>query len=93
MKMHTVKCETEWLDAVIAGDKTFELRYDDRGYEVGDYLALEEWDPQTQEYKGQIVIVKVIYAFKDERWLQPNTIAMSIETLVSLNKNGIYLFD
>jgi hypothetical protein len=40
-----IKCWPEYFQAVWIGDKTFELRRDDRGYAVGDILHLKEWSP------------------------------------------------
>lgn len=40
--------------AVRAGLKAWELRLDDRGYEVGDNLILREWDNHAETYTGEI---------------------------------------
>jgi hypothetical protein len=44
MTTHKVKCWPSYFDAVARGDKTFEVRYDDRGYQAGDTIVLCEWD-------------------------------------------------
>jgi uncharacterized protein DUF3850 len=41
-KHHDLKCETEFYQAVERGDKTFEVRYNDRDYTVGDMVTLAE---------------------------------------------------
>lgn len=42
---HYLKTWPEHFDAVLAGDKTVELRVEDnRHYDVGDVLVLQEWD-------------------------------------------------
>ncbi len=38
MKEHEIKLNHRFCDAVYNGVKTFEIRYDDRGYEVGDVV-------------------------------------------------------
>lgn len=43
MKTHQLKCLPEYFDAVADGSKPFEVRYDDRNYEVGDLLRICEW--------------------------------------------------
>lgn len=40
MKSHELKTDPDMFDAVTDGEKTFEIRRDDRGYEVGDELIL-----------------------------------------------------
>lgn len=42
---HELKCWPESFEAIATGVKTFEIRKDDRGYRVGDYLLLREWKP------------------------------------------------
>jgi hypothetical protein len=45
MKKHTLKCWPQFFAEVLNGSKPFEIRYNDRGYEVGDMLRLEEYLP------------------------------------------------
>lgn len=40
--VHVLKTDPEVFDAVWRGDKTYEIRYNDRGYKVGDTLLLME---------------------------------------------------
>ena len=40
MKTHTLKVEHEYMDALASGEKTFEVRRDDRGFQKGDRLIL-----------------------------------------------------
>ena len=40
MKTHTLKVEHEYMDALKSGEKTFEVRRDDRGFQKGDKLLL-----------------------------------------------------
>jgi hypothetical protein len=42
---HELKCWPDSFEAIAGGFKAFELRKDDRGYRVGDYLLLREWNP------------------------------------------------
>ncbi|KEO80852.1 DUF3850 domain-containing protein [Tumebacillus flagellatus] len=47
MTIHQLKLQQPHFDAVASGEKTFELRKDDRGFQVGDTLVLREIDPRT----------------------------------------------
>ena len=40
---HTVKCWTEFFDALENGSKTAEIRYNDRDYQKGDTLKIRAW--------------------------------------------------
>lgn len=48
--VHKVKCWIPYFDAIVAGDKKFDVRRDDRGYETGDYIQLEKYDPDHKCY-------------------------------------------
>lgn len=47
---HAVKIEPRFYRMVINGLKPYEIRFNDRDYRVGDYLALNEWDAEKEEY-------------------------------------------
>lgn len=82
MKTHKLKCWPEFFEAVRTGRKRFEMRYDDRGYAVGDMLFLQEWDPQTEKYSGDACNAEVLYLVRghevDGFGLDPRWVIMSI---------------
>lgn len=41
---HTLKLYKEYADAVLSGEKSFEIRFDDRGYQKGDYIQFNVID-------------------------------------------------
>ena len=51
-KVHYIKCWPEFYKPVRKGEKTFELRKNDRGYEKGDVLVIQEWDQGGNGYTG-----------------------------------------
>lgn len=53
MTIHVLKCWPEPFEAVLSGRKKAEIRHDDRGFEVGDLLCLQEWEPGTMTYTGR----------------------------------------
>lgn len=59
--VHEIKIHPEYFQAVKNGIKRFEYRFDDRGYEVGDILQLQEWRPGEQQYTGREITVTVTY--------------------------------
>lgn len=61
MMVHDLKTWPEFYADLLSGAKTFELRKNDRGFEVGDELRLHEWDPLTEQYTGRRTTRKVIY--------------------------------
>jgi hypothetical protein len=43
--VHKLKCWTPYYQAALAGDKKFEVRRDDRGFQKGDVVKLEQYEP------------------------------------------------
>lgn len=58
---HDLKIQPQFFEAILSGAKTFEVRRNDRGYRVGDYLRLREWEPDTETYTGRSVLMYVPY--------------------------------
>ncbi len=61
MRNHELKCHLAYYAAVRKGIKTFELRLNDRAYQLGDTLTLNEWDEIEGKPTGKSLQVKVCY--------------------------------
>lgn len=61
--IHEIKILPKYYDMVISNIKHFELRKDDRDYEVGDFLVLKEYDGSV--YTGRETEVKIEYILRD----------------------------
>jgi len=55
MKKHRLKIKPQYLEAIISGDKTFEIRKNDRDFKVGDRVELI--DNENQRY----LIIRIKY--------------------------------
>ena len=42
--IHKIKLQKGFCDAVLEGKKNFEIRYNDRGYQAGDYVEFISMD-------------------------------------------------
>jgi hypothetical protein len=60
-KTHNLKTWPEYFDAIWNGSKPFEVRKNDRDYQVGDWLNLQEWEPTPGVYTGRSMTVRVTY--------------------------------
>ena len=61
MATHELKIWPEYFEAIIAGTKTFDLRKNDRDFQVGDILWLREWHPNGHYYSGRETMQRVTY--------------------------------
>lgn len=46
---HELKIQKQWADAKLAGEKPFEIRRNDRGFQKGDIVKYKVIDPKTSE--------------------------------------------
>lgn len=60
MTTHYLKTWPYYFCLMCDGSKTFEYRRNDRNYQVGDRLVLQEWDPGSACYSGQEFRCKVM---------------------------------
>lgn len=80
MATHNLKTWPKFFEAVLNGQKTFEFRRDDRLFEVGDVLQLQEWNPENGTFSGRSVLRRVTYLARDvpEFGLQPGFVILSL---------------
>jgi hypothetical protein len=63
-KSHELKILPKYFRDVKRGIKKFELRKNDRDYEVGDYIKLCEYNGEA--YTGEFLWVKITYILSHE---------------------------
>jgi len=76
MNIHHLKIEEKYLNAIKNGSKTFEIRYNDRDYQVGDILVFE--DPKEESEKYAVIVTFMI---DDERFCKENFVTMAIKPI------------
>lgn len=59
--IHELKTWPVYFFSIYLGEKTFEVRRNDRNFKPGDILALKEFDPETEKYTGNEIEVFVSY--------------------------------
>lgn len=64
---HNLKMWPEFFDDVASGRKPFEYRRDDRNYQIGDTLHIEEFQPMLGSYTGRSCDVDVTYVQRQTR--------------------------
>ena len=61
--LHELKTYPKYFQETIEGNKLFEIRKNDRNFQVGDVLLLKEWD--NIKYTGREVGAMVRYILDD----------------------------
>lgn len=72
--IHHLKIDPIHFESIVDGKKTFEIRKDDRPYEVGHILTLNEYDRELQEYTGDYVLADIVGVFGRDESEQPYVI-------------------
>lgn len=73
MKLHNLKIKWEYSQALSSGNKTFEIRKNDRDFQVGDLIYFEVIDKpdQGKDYERWVVSLRdhllwqITYVLKD----------------------------
>lgn len=55
--VHDLKILPEYFTLQLSGEKRFEVRHNDRDFQIGDTLILNEWDGES--YTGRCITVVV----------------------------------
>lgn len=78
--IHELNIHPEPFSAVVSGVKTFEYRFNDRDYRVGDILRLNEYNPIQESYTNQKADVIVTFILEGGQYDIPTGyVIMSIK--------------
>jgi hypothetical protein len=83
VKIHELKTWPVYFDQLKRGLKRFEYRRNDRDFQVGDVLQLEEWDPETGEYTGRWMALRVWSMMTDCPGLPEGYCIMQVQDAMS----------
>jgi len=80
MQRHDLKTWPRQFSAILAGSKRYELRVNDRNFQEGDELMLQEWNPKTGRHTGRHILTTVAYMTRGgEFGLPENLCVMSLQ--------------
>lgn len=74
---HDLKIRPEYFEAIVRGDKTFEVRFNDRNYQEHDILHLQEHDGEN--YTGRELSAEVTYLLDNPGYCKEGFVIMSIK--------------
>lgn len=64
MKLHELKIKEDYFNAIVRGEKTFELRKNDRDYKVGDLIHFIKING-LEYFSFSRYVYQIIYILKD----------------------------
>lgn len=72
--IHEIKCEAKHFESTASGAKTFTVRKNDRDYQVGDLLAVNEVTHNPKLiYTGRCCLLKINYILDDPAYCKEDT--------------------
>ena len=84
--IHAKKILPDYFEASLKGIKPFEIREEkpnEPRYTVGDYLALNEWEPEPEAlgdgYTGRCLLYEITYVLRDYELLQPGAVVLGLK--------------
>lgn len=81
-KTHELKCWDEFIFDVATGKKPFEVRKDDRGFNVGDTLILKGWNNLFAEYTDKVVEAEITYILNGGLWgIEEGYVVMGVKII------------
>jgi hypothetical protein len=82
-QMHEIKTINPYFSDMWNGNKPFEIRREDRGYNLGDVLWSREYNPNDNTYTGREMLCSVDYMIAPGEFagLSPGYCAMGCEVL------------
>lgn len=78
-KEHRIKTVQPYFDECWHGRKPFEVRKNDRDYQVGDKVVLQEYDSQNNRYTERGIEGIILYVLKDYAPIDSQYVVFSYE--------------
>lgn len=90
-KAHQLKCSTTFFPAIWDRSKPFEVRKNDRDYEEGDVLLLDEYDP-VHGHTRRVALRKVTYLLTHEMFpggVPPGYVVMGLAYIANMTDKDV----
>lgn len=79
MRSHSLKCWPRYFERLRSGEKKFEFRKNDRDFQVGDQLVLNEWTDPAGPFTGRWARYRVTYVLTDVDGLASGWCVLSLD--------------
>lgn len=76
-KIHHVRILPQYFEDILSGIKAFEIRYNDRGYKVGDRLCLKE--SINGNYTGRETVREICYMIDDPMFCKEGYVVLGLK--------------
>ena len=85
--VHELKISPKYFYPVVTEDKTFEVRRNDRNFEIDDYISLNEYVAENNTYTGCNCLCRITFILDNPDFCKEGYVILGIKkvchTLVS----------
>ncbi len=82
MKTHELKIKPQYFWDIVCNIKTFEVRKNDRNFEVGDIITLREFE--NGKLTGKSINVEIVYILNDEEYCKESYVVLGFRLRLDL---------
>lgn len=76
--IHELKIQGDYFEKVVDLEKRFEVRKNDRNFQTGDFVALNEID-EAGAYTGRSTLMQITYILDNDEYCKEGMVIMTIE--------------
>ena len=77
--VHYLKVECEFYTPLSMHLKNFEVRKNDRNYQVNDILIFREWSADIEAYTGFVLCAQISYILDDPRYCKEGYVVLGLK--------------
>jgi ParB family chromosome partitioning protein len=87
-KVHRIKLNYEFQEPILSGEKTFEVRWNDRGYQKGDFVEFRVAEGRRNAYEPiESRVYRITYVLSG--WhIEPGYVAFGIKEVKDGDGDG-----
>lgn len=79
--VHHLKSWTPYFQDIKSGVKKFDVRKNDRDFQVGDTLILNDFNENTGRYTGAWLPKQITCKLEDERFVKEGFVILGVEDI------------
>ena len=79
MKIHELKTLVKYYNKSFEGIKNFEIRKNDRDFQIGDFIVLRPYHPNCEYNKDSGIIFEIIYILDDFEGLADGYVGLGLK--------------
>lgn len=89
MENHKLKTVNPHFQNLFDGLKTFEVRFNDRNFKVGDFIECREYLPSLGVYTGRIICFQISHILEDSNYCKEGYVILSIKEFWKIDETRI----